>query len=301
MTNYSICLSFIGKTQIYLRDCIYQIRLFTNVPIYYIYDDYNDEIVNEIFNKYKNIFLIKYEEVISKEFNILVEENIKKFVIVDNIGERKQLFIRSFERFYLLYNLCIKKELKNVLFIELDNLIYEDPIKWINHINENKLCFMIDNHLNKTCSSGIFFMKRLEYLKDLIDYFNYFILNNTGFISEMRALYNFYENNIEKVFILQTHYDILPYSLNYKNTFGVFDSSSIGIYLFGYDICHTKSIIVKYEKNIYSYIDYTNNRFIWINDSKDRKIPYVLKNSGCIVKINNLHIHSKILNEAISK
>ena len=33
-----IVLSFIGKTQSYLNECIHQIRLFTDKPIYYIYN-----------------------------------------------------------------------------------------------------------------------------------------------------------------------------------------------------------------------------------------------------------------------
>ena len=44
----SIVLSFIGKTQSYLTECIYQIRLFTNKPIYYIYNDYDNELVKFI-------------------------------------------------------------------------------------------------------------------------------------------------------------------------------------------------------------------------------------------------------------
>jgi len=301
MANYIICLSFIGKTQSYLEDCVYQIRLFTNVPIYYIYDDYGNDIVNKLYNKYNNIFLIKYEEVICKEFNILVNENIGKFHIVDNIGDRKELFIRSFERFYLLYNLCIKYHLENVLFLELDNLIYDDPINWFNNINEKKLCYMIDHHIDKKCASGIFFMKNILLLKVLIDYFTYFILNNNGFMSEMIALYEFYEKYSDSVYILQTHDSILPYSLNYKNTLNIYDAAAIGVYLFGYDKCYTNGTVVKNLKNIFSYIDYTSNKFVWIEDYYGRKIPYILKDCGGMIRINNLHIHSKTLNEALSK
>ena len=36
----AVVLSFIGKTQSYLNECIHQIRLFTDKPIYYIYNEF---------------------------------------------------------------------------------------------------------------------------------------------------------------------------------------------------------------------------------------------------------------------
>lgn len=291
----AVVLSFIGKTQSYLNECIHQIRLFTDKPIYYIYNDYNNELVINIYNKYQNIHLINYELVKSNDFNNILNKRRNKFHIVHNIGERKELFIRAFERFYLLYNLCILKKLENILFLELDNLIYDDPVAWFSELTENKLYYMQDN-IN-TCSSGLFISRNNKYLNDLLNHFSDFIMNNNGFMSEMTALHIFKEKNKDKVYILPTHWNIENHCVNFKNT--LFDSLPIGMYLFGPDKCHTNGVIKKGVKSIWSFIDFTQYQYKWIKDEKNRNIPYIL-NENKWIKINNLHIHSKTLNEAIS-
>tara|TARA_B100000795_G_C22701748_1_gene399926 strand:- start:14 stop:907 length:894 start_codon:yes stop_codon:yes gene_type:complete len=291
----AIVLSFIGNTQSYLDECIYQIRLFTNKPIYYIYDDYNNEIIENIYNKYQNINLINYELVKSDNFDNILNKRRNRFHIVDKIYDRKELFIRSFERFYLLYNLCILKKLENVLFLELDNLIYDDPDIWFSELTENKLFYMKDN-IN-VCSSGLFISRNNKYLNDLLNHFSNFIMNYNGFLSEMTALNIFYENHKDKVYILPTHWNIKDYSLNFKNT--LFDALPIGVFLFGTDKSHSNGVIKKGVKSHWSFIDFTQYQYKWIKDEKNRSIPYI-SNENKLIKINNLHIHSKTLNEAIS-
>jgi hypothetical protein len=289
----AIVLSFIGKTQEYLNECIYQIRLFSDKPIYYIYDDYENKLVENIYKKYDNIHLIKYELVRNNDFDNIVNSRRNRFCIIDSI-DRKELFIRSFERFYLLYNLCILKNIENVLFLELDNLIYDNPDIWFSQLTEKKLYYMMDNV--DRCASGIFISRNNNYLKDLLISFDNYILNDNGFLTEMTALYRFYQNNKETVYILPTHWDIKPYSDNFKDT--IFDSSAMGIYLFGYHVMHTNGVLTKGSKNIYCFIDYTNYNFVWkIIDNK--KIPFI-NYEGKMIKINNLHIHAKNLIEAIS-
>jgi hypothetical protein len=291
----AIVLSFIGNTQSYLDECIYQIRLFTDKPIYYIYNDYDNDIVKNIYNKYQNINLIKYELVKSDNFDNILNKIRNRFKINIKLKDRKELFIRSFERFYLLYNLCILKKLENVLFLELDNLIYDNPDIWFSELTDKKLYYMIDN-VNR-CSSGIFFSRNNEYLNNLLQNFNNFLLNDKGLLTEMRPLYNFYLKSPTQVYILPTHWNIKDYSNNYNNS--IFDALPIGTTLFGLDKCHNKGKIIKGLKNPWSFIDFTQYQYKWIKDEKNRSIPYIL-NENKWIKINNLHIHSKTLNEAIS-
>jgi len=291
----AIVLSFIGKTQSYLNECIHQIRLFTNKPIYYIYNDYDNELVKFIFKKYQNIYLINYELVKSDNFDNILKQKKNRFCIVNSISDRKELFIRSFERFYLLYNLCILKKLENVLFLEIDNLIYDNPDIWFSELTDKKLYYMIDN-VNR-CSAGIFFSRNNEHLNNLLQYFNEYILNDNKFLNEMTALYNFYILSPTQVYILPTHWNIENYSKNFKNT--LFDALPIGTTLFGLDKCHNNGKIIKGLKNGWSFIDFTQYQYKWIKDEKNRSIPYIL-NGNKWIKINNLHIHSKTLNEAIS-
>jgi len=291
----AIVLSFIGKTQSYLDECIYQIRLFTDKPIYYIYNDYNNELVKNIHRKYQNIHLINYELVKSNDFDKILNQKRNSFCIVNGLHDRKELFIRSFERFYLLYNLCILKQIENVLFLELDNLIYDNPDIWFSELTNKKLYYMIDN-VNR-CSAGLFISRNNEYLNNLLQDFNYYILNNNGFLNEMSALYYFYIKSPNQVYILPTHWNIKDYSENFKDS--VFDALPIGTTLFGLDKQHTKGEVIKGLKNPWSFIDFTQYQYKWIKDEKNRNIPYIF-NLNKMIKINNLHIHSKTLNEAIS-
>ena len=291
----AIVLSFIGKTQEYLNECIYQIRLFSDKPIYYIYDDYDNKLVENIYKKYDNIHLIKYELVRSSNFDNILKIKKSSFYIEYAIKDRKELFIRSFERFYLLYNLCILKKIENVLFLELDNLIYDNPDIWFSQLTEKKLYYMIDN-INRS-SAGIFISRNNNYLNNLLSCFNNYILNDTRFLDEMSALYDFYIKSPEQVYILPTHWDIKDYSENYKDT--IFDALPIGMFMFGADSCHTNGIITKGIKSRWAFIDFTQYEYKWIKDNKNRNIPYILKDNK-LIKINNLHIHSKTLKEAVS-
>src|SRR6056300_769145 len=116
-----IALSFVGILPNYTIDSIYQIRLFTDMPIYLIYNDYNSPYLNDI-TKY-NVNLVKYDDVFSDIFNNTLNIYRNKFAIVDSLNERKELFIRSLERFFLLNNLLLKYNLSDCFFMEIDNLI----------------------------------------------------------------------------------------------------------------------------------------------------------------------------------
>lgn len=295
----AIVLSFIGKTQSYLDECIYQIRLFTDKPIYYIYNDYNNELVNNIHKNYKNIHLINYELVKSNNFDKILNKKINRFHMI-NDKNRKELFIRSIERFYLLYNLCILKQIENVLFLELDNLIYNDPNVWFSELTEKKLYYMLDN--KGRCGAGLFISRNNEYLNNLLDYFNFYILNDNEFLNEMSALYNFYIKSPNQVYILPTHWNIETYNNNYKNS--IFDASSIGIYLFGIDLLHSNGILTKGKKNPFAHIDFTYYKYKWIKQDK-LLLPFIeyidnTTSKTILIKINNLHIHAKNLSEGLS-
>src|SRR5210317_1129575 len=99
----NVIYSFIGKLPNYIIETIYQLRLYYDGDVYLIIDDIKSQYLKDIVKF--NIKIIKYEDVIDNEFNNL---NKNKIVIVNNLGDRKLLFIKSFERFYLLKNLMKK-------------------------------------------------------------------------------------------------------------------------------------------------------------------------------------------------
>jgi hypothetical protein len=94
-------------------------------------------------------------------------------------------------------------------------------------------------------------------------------------------------------------YSDLVYS-SYSSYNSLFDAASIGIYLLGLDPYHTNGIIQTGRRNPWSKMDYTNDKFKWVNDEQGRKKPYILYNDNWIL-INNLHVHSKDLKSGLSK
>ena len=186
----NIVLSYIGELPKYILYCLYQIRLYSKLPIYLIYNDYSSSYLDIIQKKF-NVFLVKYNEYNKSNFNILNKYK-NNFLIVHNLGKRKELFFRSFERFYLLNNFMDKNSIINVLFLEIDNLIYQDPSEWISVLENHEIAFMIDN--KNRVSTGISYFKNSKSVKKLINYFDNDYLKNIKNIkcpSEMGAIYYF--------------------------------------------------------------------------------------------------------------
>jgi hypothetical protein len=120
----------------------------------------------------------------------------------------------------------------------------------------------------------------------------------------MVGLYNYYLKDDGYVQILPTFWnrdDIFEVCRNnYSNYNSIFDSANIGIYLFGLDTFHTNNIVQKGVHGPWGIINYTKEKFEWIEDTDGRKIPYIC-NGDELIRINNLHIHSKDLQAALSK
>ena len=125
-----VALSFVGKLPEYILDCVHQIRLFYDGDIVLIVDDLQSPFIQELTQKY-NVKIVNYEEVYSLDFFRCFEQNIKKFHICTWLHSRELLFVRCFERFFLLGNTMKKYNLTDCFFMELDNLIYDDPRVWL--------------------------------------------------------------------------------------------------------------------------------------------------------------------------
>jgi hypothetical protein len=297
----NIVYAFIGPLPSYTIDTIHQLRLFYDGPAFLILNDYNNPSLSVLENTY-HVTIIKYDDVYHHEFNTVVNLCYNKFCIVNSLKGREKLFIYSFERFFVLYNLMCEYKLENVFFVELDNLIYDDPRKWLPSFQQKGLAFMFDNY--NRGASGVCYIKDTKSFETLLHYFTEFILYDTGFISEMDALYKFWQKHSADVQLLPIHWPTDTYPIEtysnfeaYNNT--VFDAASMGIYLGGMDPHHTKGVIVKGLKGQWSLIDYTGYTFEWRLDKQGRKIPYV-SDGAHWYKINNLHIHSKDLKPCMS-
>lgn len=294
---------FVGKLPAYAIDTIHQLRLFYDGDVYFIINDFESPIHKELESKY-GVKIIHYNDVCDKEFNEVIDKYMHKFCIVDKLIGREKLFIYAFERFFLLHNLMITRHLTNVFFVELDNLLYDDPRNWESSFCTQDLGYMYEN--KTSCSSGICFVKKADALKQLTTHFLHYIQTTTTFVSEMTALREFFGLHNELVQILPTHWisDKVP-EITYRNydkyNDSIFDAAGLGIYIGGLDPYHTKGILKKGLKSEWSIIDYTNYKYEWKADPHGRNIPYVYSEERKKwLRINNLHVHSKQLSDCFS-
>lgn len=298
-----IAYCYIGKLPEYAIDTVYQTRLFYNGPIYFIINDYESPFLDTL--KQYNVHFVKYDDVQHTDFNKCIEQYRQKFVYLEGLKGRENLFIHSFERFFVLYNLMIQQSLSNVFFLELDNLIYDDPLKWEAQFKEREMCYMFDNY--DRCASGICFIKTQTVLLKFTEHCIKYITDTdhtNNFMTEMQALDTFWIQNPGRIQILPTHWpaDNIPqYTFGnyhrYQNT--IFDAAAIGIYLAGFDPFHTNGTIITGLKSNWSAIDYTSYTFEWKLDNNGRNIPYIIC-GNTYIRINNLHIHSKHLLPCLS-
>jgi hypothetical protein len=189
----------------------------------------------------------------------------------------------------------IKENLTDVFFLELDNLIYNNPEVWLDSFSKKDMAYMVDS--SDTSSSGICYVKEASILKKLMGLFSHKIEFTDEFLSEMRFLFIFWKENMESVQILPTHWNSPDaFSPTYENYHmynnSVFDSLPIGIFLTGADSVHTNHVIVLGTKSQWSINDYTKYTYSWKRDEANRYIPYV-SDGQTLSRINNLHIHSK--------
>jgi hypothetical protein len=302
----NIILSFIGPLPSYIIECVQQIRLYTNNDIYLILNDYNS-IYLEKLEKY-NVKMCKYESVFDQKFAETMNTNIQNFWYIDYAKGREQIFIRSLERFYLANNLINLLDLNNNLFIEIDNLIYDNPNNWLSILNNYNIAYMA--HSSDHCASGIMFIKNKNSLKDLLEYLTGYIQNAkySDCPNEMKAIFQYYKNNKDKIHILPTIFDdkinevsSIAYE-NYNLYDSIFDGAAYGIYLGGEDPIHNKGEII-YNKSFDHFIIKCKNYEIkFEEDPKDfYKKPYIYDfNKNKWILINNLHIHSKLLKNHLS-
>lgn len=306
----NIILSFIGKLEEYILHCIYQIRLYYDGKIYLIYDDYNT-IYKDRLLKY-NIILVNYEDVNKHE----LDNYINKFCYVSGLTGRELLFYRSYERMFLASNLIDKYSLEDNLFMEIDNLLYDNPENWIKEFSVKGLAYMSDatytsssGILFHTCSSGIMYIKNKESINHLVVFLLNYVKDDDKckqlFLSEMVVLNIYYLHYNENVYIMPTTYNDKRYVIKndtYMNyTKDVYDPSSYGQYLLGEDKYHNNGVIVTGKSFDNQHI--VSRRYkIEFKIIEGYKKPYLFnEETKEWVLIRNLHVHSKDLISGLSK
>ena len=299
----NVVYAFVGPLPPYSVDTVHQTRLFFDGPIYFIVSDMKSPHVETLQTKY-NVTVIPYLEVKDNSFyEEVVNPYRRKFCIIPSLVGREMLFIYAFERFFLLYNLMKQRSLTNVLFMELDNLLYDNPVTWLPSMEKKEMAYMFDN-VNRG-SSGIAYIQSTAILDLFLQDCRTYITTCTEFLSEMTVLYTFGEKYKDRVQLLPVIWQDASLPTQMNDTFPlyntIFDAASLGIYLGGMDPYHTGGVIVKGLRGKWSYHDYSHYTYKWVKDEVHRLIPYILNPvTNKWFRINNLHIHSKDLKTCLS-
>lgn len=296
----NIVYAFIGNLPPYSIDTVHQTRLFFDGPIYFIVSQMDSPFLSILKDKY-NVIIIPYTEVKNESFTTLVQNTNRISKDCWWIQNRPNLFIHSFERFFVLENLMKKYTLTDVLFLELDNLIYDTPQKWLSAFQKKPMSVMYFN--NDHLSAGICYVQSSNIVSMFTAYCMQFIQTDPGFISEMGALYKFWELHRDYVMLLPTHWATGQYIPEIWETFplfnSIFDALALGIFLGGVDPTHTRGVFKKGFKWEPATVDYTPYTYDWIVED-GKRIPYVLSPDSGWLRINNLHVHSKVLGPMLS-
>lgn len=291
---------YIGKLPSYIVENIRHTRLYFQGKILLIVDDLDSEYISKI--KDYDVEVLPYSYFQAEDFINVVSENIQRFSIVEKLGDRRLLFIRSFERFYILRNLMKTFKCEDILFLELDMLIYFNPEDYKEYLSQKEIAFTFTD--KKYICTAICYVKSVKILDELTDYFTNFIKYSKEFISEMTALGEWcLEPGVkDKIFYLPGLWKDESYSSevwqNYKESIGIFDSMGLGIEIDGPDLPHREGWEAKGRKwwgTQVHYYDYKVEEKII-----DGKRQFFLVDGARVVKMECIHMHSKNLKRIVS-
>jgi hypothetical protein len=284
----NIVLIHIGSTYPkYIDECVNQLKLF-NINVHLLV---NEHLINYISDK--NITISKIEDYINEKY--------RTFYIKGYDKEFRDGFWNSTtSRFFILENYAKLNNLNNFFHIEYDNLIYDNLIKITQVLSTKKESMFIVVDSENRCIPSVMFIRDYKILNDFTD----FIINNND-KNDMENLYEFFSLNRDMVGnlpILPKNHNINLVSktgiqdtgkINYSNLFDelniLFDGAALGQFVGGVDPRNDSSNTIGFI-NETTIFDVSKLKIIW-----EEYLPLVLLYDTKI-KICNLHIHSKNLN-----
>ncbi|CAB4130318.1 hypothetical protein UFOVP117_364 [uncultured Caudovirales phage] len=276
---------------------------------------------------YTTVFLVNKSNC---ENPIFLENNIKTYPIEELISERINSFLNQYQhgninsihnhveygssdywcvtsvRLFFIYEYCKKFQINDFFHFENDILIYEDLNKIKNIIFENNLYknkIAITRGTNNKIMTGFMYVDDVLVLDNLLSEISSYITNgdnlfNYGIdmVNEMALIHIYQIKNTEKM----SNLPILPYgdlSENYDYFSSIFDPATFGQYLDGTPGNPGFSIIT--ESYIGDEIRKDPSFKIIFKKINNLNVPF-LSYDDKLIKINNLHIHSKRLNLFLS-
>ena len=279
----------------YINECIKQIKLFNNCKIYLAISEIHFDLVQN------NVELIALEDLTPSKEHLYFNSN----TLLNKLF-RGGFWHYASERFFILDEVVNKYNLENVFHLENDVMLYVSLNEIHLNIANNEFKFLATFDNDNRCIPGFLYFKSHSEIRELVS----FASKCKGKYNDMEliALFNKQFNKISFFPIVPDNY-FSAYGLNtnvvsdfvqeyYKNYIyfnSLFDAAAIGQYVGGIDSRNIKgkNFEDKFvnESCIFNVSDFVIH---WKVDNYGRSQPFLYFQES-LIRINNLHIHSKLL------
>jgi hypothetical protein len=222
------------------------------------------------------------------ELNTEYLEQFKNNLNIDK-NYRNGFWYNCSMRFVYIYEYMRINNITDIIHIENDVMIYDNLDNLNDKFNKDKIYLYFYN--NETVIPGIIYINNHTNLKTILD--NYDM--NKGDMENFGKYFN--ASFVEPFPIISINNDETYFNKNFKTFNSIFDGAAIGQYLGGVDKRNDINADIGYINDA-CIIKINNYKFYWkkINDLWN---PYIKINNN-LVKINNLHIHCKLLENFMS-
>ncbi len=298
----SIVLVHLGVRDIpsYVIDCVEQIRLFSDIPVYFVCG--RKKVVDGRLAGLCSI--VHYEDLpLSPAHLDFYKKMSSGKAVFDNF------FQCALERFFVLDEAISGLGLKNVIHMENDILLYEDPVKILRMLEIDYKNVTVPRMNEKDSMASVMYIPDKDSLSDFLAYINGHIYDKgcndmnllAAYMREKRllSLPVIYEGYPEKYELKNQKGDRAPaeyesdYYLHAGEYGGIFDAAPIGQFIGGTDkkpggVTENVGFI-----NDAAFIDPSKLDIRWKKE-KEGYIPFVIDKDKTY-RIFNLHVHCKEL------
>ena len=307
----SFVLCYLGNLPHYTEYCLKQLRLWN--PHEDIYFCINEKI-NSNFIDIIKLYDIKIVDIDNLNKSAYYNLFLSNYLNTSN----NNLWKYSMERFFVVEECMKKYNLKNVIHLELDNLVYFNIIEMTELIYKanlhNNILIPSDNETRFI--AGVCYIPNISQLNLLNEYFSKYAYNR----AEMETIMEYSKKNNNCIKTLPTVGKDYPYELQPdegiriqdKERFskfvedfeGIFDAAAIGQYMFGIDPIHNRNNTDGFI-NPHCCFKISKTQLKWEKVSLISKrdlyrlsIKYSNKNNW--YPVYNLHVHNKSLYRGMS-